>query len=240
MIQSCGRARPSNKPLYYELATCCKISSDNEIVDIFLPKNFAGFLSCALRIFAVKGILSFLTSALKQFEALGLGQNGGDCARSWGFLWSGKCVCEREYVKRWGLIEGCKNWTVLFEVYLPSDANEDMMTKTTCVQAASKLKPEANGARVVAERENPGGRKSGKVDTRKCKKGKQGKGEKVFPVFYLKGSEKDSWVLWELTNWKGNRRRGVFWVLHKFAFLPRLRPQEFLICRLDLIKCDQL
>ena len=77
MIQSCGRARPSNKPLYYELATCCKISSDNEIVDIFLPKNFAGFLSCALRIFAVKGILSFLTSALKQFEALGLGQNGG-------------------------------------------------------------------------------------------------------------------------------------------------------------------
>ena len=77
MIQSCGRARPSNKPLYYELATCCKISSDNEIVDIFLPKNFAGFLSCALRIFAVKGILSFLTSALKQFAALGLGQNGG-------------------------------------------------------------------------------------------------------------------------------------------------------------------
>ena len=40
MIQSCGRARPSNKPLYYELATCCKISSDNEIVDIFLPKEF--------------------------------------------------------------------------------------------------------------------------------------------------------------------------------------------------------
>ena len=102
----------------------------------------------------------------------------GDCARSWGFLWSGKCVCEREYVKRWGLIEGCKNWTVLFEVYLPSDANEDMMTKTTCVQAASKLKPEANGARVVAERENPGGRKSGKFDTRKVKKGNQGKGDK--------------------------------------------------------------
>lgn len=53
-----------------------------------------------------------------------------------------------------------------------------MMTKTTCVQAASKLKPEANGARVVAERENPGGRKSGKFDTRKVKKGNQGKGDK--------------------------------------------------------------
>ena len=120
----------------------------------------------------------FLHLHWSSLKHLDLDRTGGDCARSWGFLWSGKCVCEREYVKRWGLIEGCKNWTVLFEVYLPSDANEDMMTKTTCVQAASKLKPEANGARVVAERENPGGRKSGKFDTRKVKKGNQGKGDK--------------------------------------------------------------
>ena len=178
MIQSCGRARPSNKPLYYELATCCKISSDNEIVDIFLPKEFCWIFVLRSQDICCERNFVFSYICTEAVWSTWTWTERGDCARSWGFLWSGKCVCEREYVKRWGLIEGCKNWTVLFEVYLPSDANEDMMTKTTCVQAASKLKPEANGARVVAERENPGGRKSGKFDTRKVKKGNQGKGDK--------------------------------------------------------------